>query len=491
MDDTPLGRVVQNHIKKNWDRYHTPGHVNGAGAPQELQGLLGEQVFKSDLTELPDLDDLHTPKGAIKQSQHKLAKIFGADSTYYLVNGSTAGVVTMIMSVAGPGEKILIPRNAHKSVYNGLILSGAEPVYLPVSTDTDVSLSYNVKIDDIESIVNKYSNYNIKGVLITSPSYHGICLDPGSLREKLTCPLLIDEAHGSHLIFSDELPPSAGEYGGDMWVHSTHKTLGTLTQSSLLHINENKVNVDNVSFMLQLMQTTSPSYPLMLSLDGLIAYKEKFYKYWDQLVKKKLPWLRQQIADIPGLQLLTQEELMCTGFNLDHTKVTLKLSQVKFTGYDLSDYLRLEHNIQVEQVERKTILLLITPFHSEKQLNYLVYALEQAIKNQKKLIQNRHINETRIVRKMGQELSNMISPEVKISPREAVYRQGRYVILSNSVGKVAQEFVIPYPPGIPVLVPGEVITTELKQYISYLLDCPDIHLQGLEYGDKGYIKILS
>lgn len=479
-----LQQAIDEYIKNQYSRYHTPGHIGGEGSP--AISLLGEQVFKADLTELPGLDDLHAPENVIKNAQSRAAQVFGADFTHFLVNGSSAGIIAMILAMVEPGKKLAVPRNAHRSVYHGLILSGAIPEYIPVEVPKESPVAFNISPDELNNTIstNIDSSKTPEAVLITNPSYHGVAIDMNKVALDSNIPLLVDEAHGAHFIFSKDLPPDASEYGGDLWVQSTHKTLGSLTQSSMLHGIENLVSREKLAFMLQLVQTTSPSYPLMASLESVIEYADKYHKHWQEFISNRLKYIRNKICEIPGLQLVTPEQIT-TGFKLDPSKLTIDLRELNISGYKLSDLLRNEFGIQVELVDSNSIMLMLTPYHTERELDYLINSLETIVNNKNSYqIVNNTVDKQLVAK------TDIPYPQVEITPREAVYQEGEYIELSEAIGRVAQEFVIPYPPGIPALVPGEIITGDVYEYLNKLTENPEIHIQGFYYSSSSYIKVI-
>ncbi len=482
MSQSPLWDAIVKFMNEYYDRYHTPGHAGGEQGPPKLTELLGQALFKADLTELPGLDDLHAPESVIKQAQDLAAQTFGADFTYFLVNGSTAGILAMIMASVKPHEKILIPRNAHRSVYHGLILSGGIPVYLPVDMMPHTMLPLNVRPELVSRTLNERED--ISAVLVTNPSYYGVSVKLNDVRLNTDLPLLIDEAHGAHFKFSTELPPDASEYGADIWVQSTHKTLGSLTQSSMIHGKGDRVSKERLALMLQLIQTTSPSYPLMVSLDTAREYVEENQTLWESFVSQ-INELRSALTSIEGIDLFPGEASLGEGFQLDPTKLVIDVKGLGLTGYQVAGILQSEYYIQVELANYHMILLIITPYHSPRVLWRLAAALRKISWEKKRHQENNQF----VQRDVPPELPGI--PQGALSPREAVYRQGEYVPLKKSIGRVAKEFVIPYPPGIPVLVPGEVVTEEIYFYLRYLMSMPGVHFQGFSHYSSGYLQVVT
>ncbi|OWZ83634.1 aminotransferase class I/II-fold pyridoxal phosphate-dependent enzyme [Natranaerobius trueperi] len=476
MSETPILDEIDKYINQGIDRYHTPGH-NGIEKVYKNESFLGSTIFQKDLTEVPGLDDLHSPESVIKKSQELAAEYYGSDFCHYLVNGSSAGIIAMVMATVGPGDRVLIPRNAHKSLYSALILNGAKPVYSQMKLGLHNTLPLNLDIEKLEQIINQ--EQDLKAIFITNPSYYGVTVDLTRIRSITDRPLLIDEAHGAHFNLATDFPISASEYGADIWVQSTHKTLNSLTQSSILHGKKGRVSKEEIAFMLQLIQTTSPSYLLMASIEMARIYNQKNKPTWRNFLDNKLYPMRATLDSIPGIKLLSKDYTRNQGFQLDPTKITVLLDELKINGYQLSDILRKEYNIQVELAEENQILLLVTPQHTKEQIERLEASF-------RKISKDYSIKGKKEIKKYKYELPKR--PVQKLTPREATFRKGRYLKLSDSIGMVAKEFVIPYPPGIPLLVPGEVITEEVYEFLDYLTKTK-VHCQGFSYKDSGMILV--
>ena len=266
--DTPLLAAMNNYVKSGAIPFHTPGHKQGKGMHHELEAIVGRNALALDLALMAELDDLHEPHGCIKAAQDLAAELYGADHSFFVVNGTTGGIYAMILTIAGPHDKIIVPRNAHRSIIGGIILSGAVPVFMNPEVDLELGLAMGVTPETVEQALHQHPD--AKGVLIINPTYYGVATDLKKIVEivhKRNIPVVVDEAHGPHLHFSDKLPLQALDAGADICAQSTHKIIGAMTQCSIVHCREGRINVPRLKAMLQLVQSTSPNYILMASLD--------------------------------------------------------------------------------------------------------------------------------------------------------------------------------------------------------------------------------
>ncbi|MGL4501142.1 MAG: aminotransferase class I/II-fold pyridoxal phosphate-dependent enzyme, partial [Planktothrix sp.] len=266
---TPLLTALKNCVNQPDSPFYAPGHKRGQGISPLLIELLGTQLFKADLPELPELDNLFNPEGVIAEAQDLAAETFGAEKTWFLVNGSTCGIIAAILAICGTGDKILVPRNAHQSVISGLILSGAIAIFIQPEYNPIWDLSYSITPESVNQTLEQHPD--AKAVLIVYPTYQGICgniAEIAKITHQYNIPLIVDEAHGAHFKFHPNLPISALKAGADLTIQSTHKVLGSLSQSSLLHVQGNRIDRDRLSQTLQFVQSTSPNYILLASLDA-------------------------------------------------------------------------------------------------------------------------------------------------------------------------------------------------------------------------------
>jgi arginine decarboxylase len=468
----PILHSILSHLKNGPAAYHVPGHKLGRGLPGEIGSWLGA-AGRLDLTEIPGLDDLHAPEGAILEAQQLAAQAFGAEETYFLINGSTGGNLAMIMTAVRPGEIILVPRNLHKSVLNGLILAQAQPVFYSPEVDERFGIATGVLAETIEKAVA--ANPAARAVLVVSPTYHGICSDLARIAEIVhgaEMMLLVDEAHGAHFTFHPSLPQTAMSAGADMAVQSTHKTLGSLTQSSMLHVQGSRVDRVRLRKRLQLVQSTSPSYLLLAALD---CARYQMVTEGQELLERALQAVEagaQRLDQLPGLTRLTT-----TGaFKIDPLKWTISVTGRGLSGVEAYDQLH-QAGKTLELADPVNVLAVFTYADESRHVDRLVEALA-------KLEPGEEGTHARTV---------LIPPEppiAKVPLHEAFERDAVRVPLQEAVGRCAAETVIPYPPGIPLLLPGEAWTEELVAYVANLRDA-GVHFQGAEDGTLQEVYVLQ
>jgi arginine/lysine/ornithine decarboxylase len=458
----PLFEALRDYTKKDMAAFHTPGHKQGQGMDREMLDLLGSKVFEIDLCELPEVDNLHDPDGVIKESQELAAEAFSADHTFFLVNGSTTGNNVMVMTVCDPGDKIIVPRNAHKSVIGGIILSGAKPAYVRPVWDDQLCVAHGITAVEVERALQEHPD--AKAVLVVHPTYFGGVSDLKRIADICHAhgkPLLVDEAHGPHLHFHDQLPISAIDAGADMVVQSTHKIISGMTQSSMLHVQEGLVNVNRVRNVLQLIHSTSPNYVLMASLD---VARRQMATVGHQMLQQTIDMsedARRRLNDIPGVWVFGRDRASEGGlFDLDVTKLTINVTGMGMTGFMALDVLNEEFDIQSEMATLHNVLLIVTIGNSQRDLDRVVEAFQTMSARAQKL----GLMGTSAIPN-GLPLPSG-TPEAKLTPREAFFATTDTIPFETSVGRVCSEIVAPYPPGIPILAPGEVISAEAVEYLK-------------------------
>ena len=431
--------------------FHTPGHKQGLGAHPLLKELITTEGLRQEVSLMEELDDLHDPKSCIKEAQQLAADLWNADKAFFIVNGTTSAVQAMIVSTLNPGDLVLVPRNAHRCVMSGLILSGARPIYLTPEFDSEFEISLNLTVDTIREAIEKYPQ--AKALIIVSPNYYGIAADLVTIANLLhehEMLLLVDEAHGAHLKFSDKLPMSAIDAGADLAAQSTHKLLGSLTQTSMLMLKSNLVDVERVKRTVSLLQTTSPNYLLLASLD--IA-RLQMQESGTELIERAInlsQHLRSEINDMIGLKTFDSVD----GFDLDFTKVTINVRDLGITGLEAEKILRYKYKIQCELSDMNNLLFLITFADNIQILNKLIFNLNNLLLNNKLTFTSNNFN------------SHIPHSELILTPREAFYSSSISVNLKESINSICAEEVTFYPPGIPILQPGELITSEIVEYIE-------------------------
>lgn len=454
--EIPILKALLKHSGSGFANLHVPAHRQGL-ALSLLAKQLKKEIFNFDLTELPGLDNLSQPHGPIAQAQELAAELYGAKHTFFLINGSTAGIEALLLALCRPGEKMIVPRDSHRSVLGGLILSGADPVYANPSTIPGFGIPAGIPANLIAGLLKK--DTGIRGVLAIYPNYYGIAIDLQNIEtivHQAGKPLLVDEAHGAHLPFHPELPKEALSCGADAVVQSMHKMGGSLTQSSLLHLQENYFNPELVSSALSLLQTSSPSYLLLLSLDFA---RHQLAVHGRRLLDKSIAMaheIRETLIKIPLLKVLTEQH-MDEGYSLDPTRITVSGIDLGLTGYRLAGLLAEKYGVQVEMADYRNIVAVISIGTTLDDCRRFLQGLKEITRYEKRPSNNL-------------PLLPEASPPVpkRLTPRTAWFSDACRIPLANCAGFISAEWVAVYPPGIPVICPGEEFTPEAVEYLQLL-----------------------
>jgi arginine/lysine/ornithine decarboxylase len=450
----PIYEALEEFRKNRIVPFDVPGHKRGRGNP-ELVELLGQQCVGIDVNSMKPLDNLCHPVSVIREAEEMAAEAFGAAYAFLMVGGTTSSVQSMILSVCKKGDKIILPRNVHRSVINALVLCGAIPIYVNPDMDVRLGIALGMKLSQLERTMRE--NPDAVAVLVNNPTYYGICSDLKSivkLAHAYGMKVLADEAHGTHFYFGADMPISAMSAGADMAAVSMHKSGGSLTQSSFL-LTGPKVSPGHVRQIINLTQTTSASYLLLASLDIsrrnlALRGKSEFEK-----VVKLAEYAREEINRIGGYYAYHSELINGDSiFDFDKTKLTVNTLGIGRAGIEVYDLLRDEYDIQMELGDIANVLAYISIGDRERDMERLIGALEE------------------IKRKYSQDNGGMftqeyIEPKVAVSPQNAFYAEKESLPLSETRGRICSEFVMCYPPGIPILAPGEEITAEILEYILY------------------------
>ncbi|AFK85778.1 MULTISPECIES: aminotransferase class I/II-fold pyridoxal phosphate-dependent enzyme [Thermoanaerobacterium] len=474
-NDAPLFEALKNYVEENVYAFHVPGHKHGKGN-KEFTQYVGSAVMGIDVNSMEDLDNLANPVSVIEEAHKLAAQAFGADYAYFLVNGTTSGIQAMIMAATEPGDKIIMPRNAHKSAFSALILSGAIPVYLYPEIDEDLDVALGISVDKVQEAI--LANPDAKAVLILNPTYYGITSELEKiihLAHENNMAVLCDEAHGSHFYFHPDMPPGGITLGADICALSIHKTGGSMTQSSLLLSKGDRVEVSSIKSILNLLQSTSASYVLMASLD--VARKQLATKGEEILAKviELSEYAREEINKIDGLKAITQKDIM-SPYMLDPTKLVINVSKTGMTGYEIMRELRLKYHIQLEMADLSNIMAIISLGDEKDDVEHLIRSLKEFVRMKK--------NHDEIT------TGNIIRPEVIVAPRDAYYSKSRSILLDDAEGEICAEMIMAYPPGIPMICPGERITKDIIERVK-LLKMQHCQLQGTEDPNIDHIKVLG
>ncbi|BDR68015.1 arginine decarboxylase [Clostridium tetani] len=479
--ETPLFDALMEYVNRQTIPFHVPGHKKGVGIDEEFKNFIGENPFKIDVTVFKLVDSLHHPTGPIKKAQALASDAYGSDASFFCIHGTSGAIQAMIMSVVKSGDKIIIPRNVHKSVTSGIILSGATPIYMQPELDKRVGIAHGVTPETVEKTLKE--NPDAKAVLIINPTYYGVATDIKKIADivhSYDIPLIVDEAHGPHLAFNDELPISAIEAGADICCQSTHKIIGALTQCSLLHVRSKMIDVNRVQQMLSLLQTTSPSYILMASLD---CARRQIALNGKELLDKSIAlsnYAREEINKIPGFYCFGKEIVGRPGvFAIDPTKITITCRDLGITGFELDMILSNQYHIQLELSDLYNGLAVGSFGDTKENIDALINALKE--------ISKEYANNEN---KKSDFIDIPAIPKQVQIPRDAFNSEKVVLPLNDSEGRVSGEFLMAYPPGIPVLCPGEIITQEIIDYIQKLKDT-GLYVQGTEDLEVNFIKVVK
>ncbi|TJX13196.1 aminotransferase class I/II-fold pyridoxal phosphate-dependent enzyme [Tissierella creatinini] len=462
---TPVFEALKNLMKENSVSFHMPGH-KGRNALVDWS----KYIPYFDTTELEGMDNLLEPRGIIQESQEYAAKVFGAKATYYGVNGSTGSNYIALATITKPGDKVLIQRNCHKSIHNGMIINRLNPVYISPNYNENFNLLSGIDPEEVDEILK--AEPDIKAVALTYPNYYGVCYDLKAIADivhKHNKILMVDEAHGPHMGFSDKLPMSALQAGADLVIHSTHKTLPSFTQTSLLHVNSDRIDLNKLRDRYQLYTSTSPSYLFTLSNEAACAYMDS------EEGKSKLDWniekckeVIDRLNKIDGVEVFIGDPEDKTIVAKDITKILISIDGI--SGSQIKKRLKSEYNIRLEMADYYYALIFCTLMNEEEDYERLVAAIEDLAKK----TDNEEIEYVNI---------KMPEPKIIISPSEAYFGKKEQVQLKDAIGRMSAAPIIPYPPGIPLVAPGEEITKEIYEHILFLMD------NGLEIvGLMGYNK---
>ncbi len=462
--ETPILEALIELMKEDHVSFHFPGH-------KSKNSLIewGKYIPHIDTTETEGMDNLLEPRGIIKESQELAAKVFGAKATYYAVNGSTGSNYISMATITKPGDKVLVQRNSHKSIYNGMILNRLNPIYLYPNYNERYHILTGLYPEDIDKAIQE--NPDIKAVIITSPDYYGVCSDIEEIARvvhKYNKILMVDEAHGAHMVFSDKAPISALEAGADIVVHSTHKTLPSFTQTSMIHVGSDRIDLNKLRDRYTLFTTTSPSYIFTLSNEIAAAYmdgegRDKL-SHNIELIDKVI----KRLNAIDRVFVFTGDKDDKTIHEKDNTKLLFRIDGIK--GSRVKKILREDYNIRLEMADYYYGLALTTVMNDEDDFEKLIFAIEDIAKKAP-------------YEELNQISIKMPTPIMRMGIHDSYYAQKEVVNLEDSIGRISATSVIPYPPGIPLIVPGEEITKDLYHHILSIME------NGLEIvGLMGYNK---
>ena len=484
---TPYFQALLEYVDSGVLPFHTPGHMQGIGMDRAFREFVGDNICAIDLTPMPGIDDLLQPMESIKEAQALAAEAYGADNTFFLINGSTSGNQCMMMTAVNPGDKIAVPRNSHKSMLGGLVMSGAHPIYMQPAVDQEMHMDHTVTPETVRATLEAHPD--LVAIYIVSPTYYGVAADlPEIVRiaheaDKL---VLVDEAWGPHFKFHPALPISATEAGADLSINSTHKMLSAFSQCAMLHQIGDRVRIDRLKAVLKMFLSTSPNLPMVASLD--VARKQMATE-GAALLSRTIELAgetRRRLNAIDGVYCFGEELQGRPGvFDLDPTKVTVTVTGLGYTGYEASEILRRRYNIQVELADLFNVVALFTIGTTHDAAERFVSAFEEMARDDRPLDQYAPsgILEQRL--KRGTYHLPAIPP-MRMLPRDAFLADTEFVEFKNSGRRICAETISPYPPGIPVISPGEEITEDLIDYLKLEMKA-GVRIQG-PYDDE--LKII-
>ncbi len=473
----PIHEALERFRQMRVVPFDVPGHKRGRGNP-ELTEFLGQQCVSIDVNSMKPLDNLCHPVSVIREAEQLAAEAFGAAEAFLMVGGTTSSVQSMVLTACKRGDKIILPRNVHRSVINALILCGAIPVYVNPEVDHRLGISLGMKREQVEKAINEHPD--AVAILVNNPTYYGVCSDLKEIVKMahahgMLC--LADEAHGTHFYFGKDLPVSAMAAGADMASVSMHKSGGSLTQSSFLLAGPN-VNAGYIRQIINLTQTTSGSYLLMSSLDisrrNLALRGEEIFTH----VRNIAEYARAEINAIGGYYAFSRE--MINGdsiFDFDPLKLSIHTLDIGLAGIEVYDLLRDDYDIQIEFGDIGNILAYLSIGDRIQEVERLVSALAE--------IRRRYQRD-----KTGMLTQEYIAPQVIASPQESFYADKVSLPIMETEGRVCSEFVMCYPPGIPILAPGEKITRDILNYIKYAKE-KGCSMTGPEDPDIEYLNVLK
>ncbi len=488
---TPYFQALLDYVDAGVLPFHTPGHVQGGGMDLAFREFVGDNICAIDLTPMPGIDDLLQPTEAIKEAQELAAEAWGAQRTFFLINGSTSGNQCMMMTAVNPGDKIAVPRNSHKSMLGGLIMSGAEPIYMRPEVDEELHMDHCVTPETVARTLEEHPE--TAAVYIVSPTYYGVAADLASIERIVHAAgklLLVDEAWGPHFHFHPRLPLSATSAGADMCINSTHKMLSAFSQCAMLHQTGPRVRIDRLTAVLKMFLSTSPNLPMVASLD--VARKQMATE-GEALLTRTIALaeeIRERLNRIDGVYCIGDELRGRKGvFDLDPTKIVITVKGLGYTGYEASEILRRRHNIQVELADLFNVVALVTIGTTRDAADRLVAAFEEMARDERPLdmFAPSGILEQRL-RRGSFRLPPI--PPMRMLPRDAFLAETEFVKFRESSGRICGETLTPYPPGIPLIAPGEEITPEIIDYLRLELKA-GVRIQGPSDGELNVIRVVK
>ncbi|HEV3156151.1 MAG TPA: aminotransferase class I/II-fold pyridoxal phosphate-dependent enzyme [Candidatus Baltobacteraceae bacterium] len=488
---TPYFDVLLDYVDSGVIPFHTPGHMQGRGMDRTFREFIGDNVLAIDLTQIRGLDDLLQPTEALVEAQDLAAEAYGAEHSFFLINGSTSGNQIMMMTAINPGEKIALPRNSHKSAMGALIMSGGSPVWMQPEVDESLHMDHTVTPQIVRTTLQAHPD--LRAIYIVSPTYYGVAADVEGIAAVVHehgIPLLVDEAWGPHFRFHPALPIDAIAAGADLCINSTHKMLGSMSQTAMLHQQGKRIRLDRLKAVVKLFLSTSPNLVLIASLD--IARRQMATEGRMLLARtiELSERTRLRLNEIPGVYCFGNEIKGRPGvFDLDPTKITITVKELGYTGYEGEEILRRRYNVQCEMADLFNCLALFTIGTTPQAADRFVYGVQELAREDRPIdvfspsgvLERRLQSGTYALPKM---------PPVRMPPREAFLARTEIVAFKASAGRICAEVITPYPPGIPVISPGEEITPEIVDYLDLELRA-GVRMQGPNDAELRTIRVVA
>ncbi|MDP9105593.1 MAG: aminotransferase class I/II-fold pyridoxal phosphate-dependent enzyme [Candidatus Eremiobacteraeota bacterium] len=486
----PYFQVLLDYVDAGVIPFHTPGHKQGIGMERAFRDFVGDNVLAIDLTQIRGLDDLLQPEEALVEAQDLAAECFGAEQSFFLINGSTSGNQCMMMAALNPGDKLALPRNSHKSSMGGLIMSGAVPVWMQPEVDEALHMDHTITPETVRATIAREPD--VKAIYIVSPTYYGVAADLetiAAIAHEHNVPLLVDEAWGPHFHFHPALPLSAMQAGADMCINSTHKMLGSMSQTAMLHVQGNRIRLDRLKAVYKLFLSTSPNLVLVASLD---VARRQMALDGPALLSRTIEIAqdaRTRLNEIPRVYCFGEELEGRPGvYDIDPTKITVTVKNLGYTGYEAEEILRRRYNVQVELADLFNVVALYTIGTTPEASDVLIHGVRELAREDRPV--DIFSPSGVLERRMNTGTYKLPSiPPIRLAPREAFLADTEFVPFKLSAGRVCAEVITPYPPGIPVISPGEEITTEIIEYCT-LEKKAGVKMQGPYDDELKFIRVV-
>lgn len=472
MEEKALLEKLKQYGSSDYYPLHMPGHkrhISHFGDP-----------FAIDITEIDGFDNLHHAQGILLEAQKRAAQLYGAEESFYLVNGSTCGILAAVSAATQRGDTVLMARNCHKAVYHAVFLNGLHAEYLYPEADMERGINGSILPEQVRRALEGQEAQRISAVVITSPTYDGVVSDIRRIAAEVHragAVLIVDEAHGAHFPMHEYFPETSLACGADLVINSLHKTMPALTQSALLHVQGSRIDRERLRQYLGIYQTSSPSYVLMAAMDRCVRLMQDRGEALFAVFTERLEKMRLELGKMKRLYLVTGKESELSAFDYDRSKVLISTERCVYSGRELAEILRDEYHLEVEMDAPEYVTAIMTVSDTQEGFDRLTRALLEV---------DRELTETpKTMRKIKQQghrwiktLRSLPKNKEVMTIEAAANSEAHAVWLRESAGCISAEFVYLYPPGIPLLVPGEQITQELLEEFSYYRKC-GFELQGL------------